>query len=292
MTTSSYAKINLGLKVLGERPDGFHDIISVFHEVDLADEITLSPSVCGTIGVSSSSPYAPDGPENLAYKAADVLRRSVNRPELGVDISILKRVPAGGGLGGGSSNAGLIIRTLNRIWNLGLPNDRLIDLAASIGSDVPFFVHGGCALVTGRGETIQPVDSTEDPVIVLVDPGFAVSTPWAFGKLSMELTRSSPYIRFLNSVRTSGKVDLLDLFCLLENDFLPLVGARYPSVQRILSLICEAGALGASMSGTGATLYGGFARASDAQEATDRLEDQGYTAHLCKPVRRLSRNVQ
>ena len=130
MTASSYAKINLGLKVLQERPDGFHDIISIFHEVDLADEITLSPSVCGTIGVSPSSPDAPDGPENLAYKAADVLRRSVNRPELGVDISILKRVPAGGGLGGGSSNAGLIIRKLNRIWNLGLPNDRLIDLAA------------------------------------------------------------------------------------------------------------------------------------------------------------------
>ena len=290
MTASSYAKINLGLKVLGKRPDGFHDIISVFHEVDLADEITLSPSESGRIRVTSSSSNAPDGPGNLAYQAAEVLRRSVDRPELGVDICILKRIPTGGGLGGGSSNAGLTLCELNRIWNLGLPNDRLLDVAASVGSDVPFFVQGGAALVTGRGETIQPGDSTGDPAIVLVDPGFAVSTPWAFGKLNIGLTRSSPYIRFLNSVRTSGQVDLLDLFSLFENDFLPLVGARYPSVQRILSLIRESGALGASMSGTGATLYGGFARASDAQEAADRLQDQGYTVHLCRPVRRLSRS--
>ena len=290
MTASSYAKINLGLKVLRKRRDGFHDIISVFHEVDLADEITLSPSESGRIRVTSSSSNAPDGPGNLAYQAADVLRRSVDRPELGVDIFILKRIPTGGGLGGGSSNAGLTLCELNRIWNLGLPNDRLLDVAASVGSDVPFFVQGGAALVTGRGETIQPVDSSGDPVIVLVDPGFAVSTPWAFGKLNIELTRSSPYIRFLNSVRTSGQVDLLDLFSLFENDFLSLVGARYPSVQRILSLIRESGALGASMSGTGATLYGGFARASDAQEAADRLQDQGYTVHLCRPVCRLSRS--
>ena len=289
MKVYSHAKINLGLQILGKRPDGFHDLISVFHEIDLADEITLKPTDDGKITVSSSSSEVPNGPDNLAYRAADVLRRSVSRSELGADITIDKRIPVGGGLGGGSSNAGRILHELNKIWNLGLQEDQLVDLAAFIGSDVPFFLKGGCALVTGRGENIQSVESFGDPVFILVDPGFAVSTPWAFGKLNIELTKASPYINFLNSVCASGKVDLLELVSVVENDFLPLICARYPSVQRILSLIREAGALGASMSGTGATLYGVFAQLSDAQETIDCLQVQGYAARLCRPLRRLSR---
>ncbi len=288
MKLFSYAKINLGLKVLGKREDGYHDILSLFHEIDLADTLTVRALETDDLRVTSLGAGIPDGPDNLAYRAADALRIATNRPELGAEIDILKQIPAGGGLGGGSSNAGSTLVALNKLWDLNLAADRLATLGASIGSDVPFFIRGGTALVTGRGEHLQRIDSEGDPVLVLVEPGFGVSTPWAFGKVNIELTSDSPYIRFLNSVCDCGKVDLLDLLAAVENDFLTVVAARYPSIQHILSVLREGGAAGASMSGTGATLYGGFAQESDAQMTIDRLRNRGYTVRLCRPVRRLS----
>ena len=288
MKILAHAKINLGLKVEGKRPDGFHDIASIFQEVDLSDEITIESLGDGLIDVDCPSSDVPGGSTNLAYRAADALRETVCRPDLGASILIRKRIPSGGGLGGGSSDAAAVLVALNKEWELELTSEQLAGIGAEIGSDVPFFVEGGTALVSGRGENIQILDSKGDPAILLVNPGFSVSTPWAFRNLTMELTSEGPYIRFLNSIRVSGKVDLLDLISRIENDFLPLISARYPSVQRILSVIRDAGALGASMSGTGATLYGGFARSDDARAAISCLQSQGYEAHLCKPVRRLS----
>ena len=288
MNYLSYAKINVGLRVLGKRPDGFHDILSLFLEVDLADELTILPGSDGTITVRCSDPYIPDGPDNLVYQAVEALRQAANDDTLGCEIRIDKRIPSGGGLGGGSSNAALAISRLKDIWKTGLGDRDLHLVAQKIGSDVPFFLRGGCARVSGRGENVQTVDFTGNPCLVLVHPGFSVRTPWAFSKLNIELTTECPYIRFLNSVRVSGSVDLFELFAVVENDFLMLVASRYPSVERILSLIRDAGAECASMSGTGATLYGGFADEAVAQEAAERLRDQGYTAHLCRPIRRLS----
>jgi 4-diphosphocytidyl-2-C-methyl-D-erythritol kinase len=286
----SYAKLNLGLKVMGKRVDGFHDICSVFLEVDLADKLRIGSRSDGQILVTCSAPEVPDGNQNIAYRTAQALRHSVGNPDLGCEIAIEKRIPSGGGLGGGSSNAAAALIHLNGEWNLGLSREQLLKIAAGIGSDVPFFLTGGCAYVEGRGEYVQPVDFTGYPVIVLVNPGFMVSTPWAFGKLNIELTTESLYIRFLNSVRKSGEVDLHRLMKVVDNDFLDLISTRYPSVQRILSLLRDGGAECASMSGTGATLFGSFASDTDARGAADCLRDQGYVAHLCRPVGRVVRN--
>jgi 4-diphosphocytidyl-2-C-methyl-D-erythritol kinase len=286
----SYAKLNLGLKVMGKRVEGFHDICSVFQEVDLSDELSIGSRSDGQILVTCSDPDVPDGSQNIAYRAAEALRFSVGNLDLGCEIAIEKRIPSGGGLGGGSSNAAAALVHLNGEWDLGLGREQLLELAAGIGSDVPFFLTGGCAYVEGRGECVQPVDFTGSPVIVLVNPGFGVSTPWAFGKLNIELTTECPYIRFLNSVRKSGKVDLHGLMKVVDNDFLDLISARYPSVQRILSLLRDRGAECASMSGTGSTLFGSFASNTDARGAVERLRAQGYGAHLCRPVGRVGRN--
>ena len=291
MKIESYAKINLGLKVVGKRQDGFHDIISLFLEVDLADELTILNRSDGEIRVLCSDPRIPDGGDNLVFHAADALRRAANDESLGCEIEIQKRIPSGGGLGGGSSNAAAAISRLNEIWNTRLGHDGLRRVSESVGSDVPFFLTGGCASVSGRGEIVQPIDFSGNPAIVLVDPGFCVPTAWAFGKLNIELTTECPYIRLMNSVRDSGNVDLHALFRFVDNDFLTLVAARYLSVHRILSLIRDSGAECASMSGTGATLYGGFADETLAREAIDRLRNQGYIAHLCRPVRRLRHSL-
>lgn len=286
MNIHSYAKLNFGLKVERKRDDGFHDILSIFHEVDLYDDLIVTSRPDGAIEVVCESPGVPEGFGNLAYRAATVLRDSVNRQDLGATIEIRKRIPAGGGLGGGSGNAAGTLIALNRLWDLGVARTTLEEMGARIGSDVPFSIRGGASVVTGRGEYLQAIDSTGDLTLVLVDPGFSVSTPWAFGKLNIKLTSQGPYTRFLNSVRAAGEVDLLDLMLVVENDFLPVIQARFPSVQRILSVLRSSGAIGASMSGTGATLYGGFASEEGAQAAVARLRHQGYASLSCKPLRR------
>lgn len=286
MNIQSCAKLNLGLKVTGKRDDGFHDILSVFQEIDLADEMHLASRADGKLRVTASDASVPDGRENLVYAAADRLRESVGRRDLGADVAIRKAIPVGGGLGGGSGNAGRALTALNALWGLGLDAAALDALAASVGSDVPFFLRGGTAVVAGRGETITPIAADGEVVFVLAFPGMSVPTPWAFGKLNMELTPGGPYIRFLNSVRSSGQVNLLDLMQVVENDFLPVVSARFPSLKRILAVIRDGGALCASMTGTGATLFGGFEREADARLTVDRLQDQGYRACLSRPVAR------
>lgn len=286
MRLSSYAKVNLGLKVVGRRDDGFHNIASLFHEVDLCDTLELTND--DGIRVECDDPTVPDGTENLVYRAAEALRSEAGQEaEFGCYIKIEKRIPSGGGLGGGSGNAAAALVGLSELWGLDFGIPKLRQIAETIGSDVPFAIEGGAAVVTGRGEVLDAVSSTGEVWLVLVSPGFQVSTPWAFQNLNIELTPEGPYIRFLNSVRASGEVDLLDLISRVENDFLSLVSARFPSVQRILSVLRGEGALAASMSGTGATLYGGFSQAERANAAVTRLQGEGYDVHLCKPVRRL-----
>ena len=284
MKIDSYAKLNLGLVVVGRREDGYHDIQSVFQEVDLADRITISNSE--SLSVTSDDPSVPDGEENLVYRAAAALRDALRRPELSANIKIEKHIPAGGGLGGGSSNAASSMHALTSFWDLDLQRARMAKIGETIGADVPFFMTGGTACVSGKGDIVQPIDCEGDVSFVLVDPGYRVATPWAFGKLNMKLTIDSPYIRFLNSARGSGKVDIYELFGLIKNDFLPVVEARYPSTERILSVLRGGGAKVASMSGTGSTLYGGFALESDALSTIEHLRSLGYPARFCRPVRR------
>jgi 4-diphosphocytidyl-2-C-methyl-D-erythritol kinase len=151
------AKLNLTLEVLGKREDGYHEIRSVMQTIDVYDRLTLSPGA--SIGLFVSGPEAAGVPEDptrdLAYRAAVALRDATGRTDLGARIELEKRIPAGAGLGGGSSDAAAVLRGLNRLWELGL-DDRLPEIAASLGSDVAFFLKGGTALVSGRGETVEP----------------------------------------------------------------------------------------------------------------------------------------
>ena len=145
------AKLNLGLRILGRRPDGYHDIVSVLQTVDLCDRMVFTPAPPGETLVHCDNPDVPDGPENLVYRAVEILRRATGAGH-GVRVDLNKRIPTGAGLGGGSSNAATALRALDRLWGLDLRPERLAALAAELGSDVPFFLTGGTAVVTGRGE--------------------------------------------------------------------------------------------------------------------------------------------
>ena len=275
------AKLNLGLKVLRRRGDGYHDIVSVLQTVDLCDRLAFSPAAAGETLVCCDHPDVPGGPENLVFLAVELLRRETGAGR-GVRVDLEKRIPTGAGLGGGSSNAAATLRALDRLWGLRLGTARLSGLAAEIGSDVPFFLTGGTALVTGRGERIRPVDWEDEFWYVLVYPGFPVSTAWAYRNVRIGLTETSAYGTFLDFAEKSGRICAGRLFACMGNDFLPVVQAAGRGVARILAALAEGGAVACSVSGSGSTLFGVFRDARQASAAVVRVRGRGRRVYLCR----------
>ena len=274
------AKLNLGLKVLRRREDGYHDILSVFQTLDLHDRLIFEPAGRGETEVFCDDPEIPTGRENLVYRAVEILREAAGT-DLGVRVILEKRIPVGAGLGGGSSDAAAVLRVLRRMWKLHLSRARLQDLAGQLGSDVPFFLRGGTAMVTGRGERLRHIPWQADVAYVLIYPGFQVSSGWAYRNLKITLTETSKYINFLSSVEEEGQMCPAALLGCLENDFLPLVKATYPEVGEILAALADAGADACSLSGSGSTLYGVFRKGG--AEAAAGLRARGYRVYFCHP---------
>jgi 4-diphosphocytidyl-2-C-methyl-D-erythritol kinase len=177
---SAAAKVNLTLEVLGRRGDGYHEVRTVMQTIDLADRVALEE--CDAIELTTKAPGVPTDSTNLAMKAALALRDAA-RIEHGVRIALDKRIPVAGGLGGGSTDAAAVLLGLNRLWRLRWPLARLEEIAVTLGMDVPFFLRGGAALGTGRGECLKPLQ-TVGLSLVLVSPGIAVSTAETYGRLT------------------------------------------------------------------------------------------------------------
>lgn len=298
------AKLNLGLKILGRRPDGYRDILSVFQTVDLCDRLILKPDAEGQTRLVCSDPSLPTGDDNLVCRAVAVFRRATG-DRRGVHLTLEKHIPVGAGLGGGSSDAAAVLRGLNQMWQAGFSPEALCALGAQLGSDVPFLMRPGTAIVTGRGEQVRYVAWRSPVVYVLVYPGFSVSTAWAYNALSQVrengpicdragrgivpgfdignvLTEASEYANFLNSMRFDG-ISARDLAPLLENDFLPIVANAHPHVFSILEQFRAGGALAVSMSGSGSTLYGVYDSRETAEAVRATLQALGHRVFLCRP---------
>ena len=275
------AKLNLGLKILGRRADGYHDIVSVLQTVDLCDRLVFTPAAPGETLIVCDHPDVPEGPKNLVHRAVEILRRATGADH-GVRVDLNKRIPTGAGLGGGSSDAATSLRALDRLWGLHLHPEKLAALAAELGSDVPFFLTGGTAVVTGRGERIRPVDWGGEFWYVLVYPGFPVSTAWAYRNVRIGLTETRAYGRFLDFTIKSGRICAGRLFACLENDFLPLVEAASTDVARILTALVGEGAVACSLSGSGSTLFGVFREARQASAAVALVQGRGRRVYLCR----------
>ena len=205
-----------GLKILGRRDDGFHDILSVFQTIDLCDRLVFKPAGQGRIILSCDDADLSVGPDNLVYQAV-LAFRDYTGMDRGVEIALEKRIPMAAGLGGGSSDAAAVLRVLNRAWEAGLSSGELREIGASLGSDVPFFVRQkGTAIVGGRGEKLRYVPWSADVVYVLICPGFQVHTGWAFANYKKTLTGHGEYDSFLNSVKN---LPVSGFFERIENDF-------------------------------------------------------------------------
>jgi 4-diphosphocytidyl-2-C-methyl-D-erythritol kinase len=274
----SYAKVNLGLEVLGSRQDGYHELRTLFQTIDLHDDVTLRPHRRDVV-VRCDHPGVPEGEGNLAARAAQLLRR-YGRVSGGVEITIAKRIPVGGGLGGGSSNAAAVLMALDRLWRLGLGPARLHPLARKLGADVPYFLMGGTALGLGRGDEVYPLRQQVDAHVVVVDPQRPVSTARVFARVAASLTpRENSYtiFRFV-SCDLGGSSSLGILTNELETAALEEVPELRQAVRRIRGLLVREGALLASLSGSGSSYFGVFDDRRRAERAGAALREAGFVA--------------
>lgn len=286
MEVSAYAKLNLGLKIVGRRSDGYHDILSVFQTIDLCDHLKFEEIAAGHTEVVCSDPTLPVGSENLAYRAVDALREATGFGR-GVRIFLTKRIPVGAGLGGGSADAAAVLRVLNDAWGLGMSDSRLREMASHIGSDVPFFLRSGTAVVSGRGEDLRYADWSSEVRYVLVHPPFTVSTGWAYQQaseqISLTLTGRSKYVSFINSI-AGGPVCARDLFACVENDFEAVVAEAWPALPDIRRALQEMGADVCCLTGSGSVMYGAFFDVAAANQAAASLRQDGRRVFLCRPL--------
>lgn len=254
------AKINLCLRVRGRRPDGFHDIESLFFQVDLYDRLAFYPAP--ELELCCSGFDAGNPTDNLVLQAARRLAERYGVRE-GVRLELTKNIPSGAGLGGGSSDAATALSGLNRFWNLGLSLETLHGEAEALGSDVPFFLYGPAARVSGRGEVVKPFTPAESFHAVLVKPGCSVSTAWAYRALSLTKNRQN---NRLSCFGLAGG-DLLSVASALWNDFETIVFERFPEIGEIKARLVAQGSCGALMSGSGAAVVGLFEDPEVARQA-------------------------
>jgi len=281
ITMRSYAKVNLTLDVLGKRPDGFHAIESVMQTISLHDTVTLRVGDRQGIRVTCDMPGIPTGEANLAYKAALLFFESRGIAP-GMDIQIEKRIPPQAGLGGGSSNAAAVLRALSRMLER---EGELMGLAAQIGSDVPFFLVGGTAFVSSRGEEVQPLPDIRTWWLAIVKPPFGVSTTWAYQRLDemrkAVCERESHSRRILRYIEAASP--LPDL---LWNDLeLPVI-ERYPGIGEAKESLLRVGARGALMCGSGSAVFGLFDSEDEAHKAVGQLGQNLGELFLAKTISR------
>ncbi len=263
MIVRSFAKINLGLEIVRKRPDGYHDIRTLFQTVSLADEIVFEPAPEGVLELAGDDPSIAWDRTNLVHRAARLLQseRGAGR---GARIAVRKTVPAGRGLGGGSSNAAATLLALNEIWGLGLGAAELAPLARRLGADVPFFLQGGLCLGEDIGDRLTPLQDLAPLSCLLVFPPFPISTPSIYAGVDASLTspaKDSRIVRFLES----GDLGLL------ENDLERVIFRAHPELERWTSFFREQGALLSQVSGSGSAVYGLFPDPASAEAARRRL---------------------
>jgi 4-diphosphocytidyl-2-C-methyl-D-erythritol kinase len=257
MTLNSPCKINLLLNILGKRADGFHELETIMHPVRVCDQLTFQRIPSG-ISLTCSDSQLPTGPENLVYKAAALFLETTKIRD-GVAIHLEKRIPVAAGLGGGSGNAATTLKALNQLFEYPADNAQMNAMAASLGSDIPFFLQDGPALGTGRGEIIQPLAPfpiLEGTSIILVQPGFGISTPWAYGQLARfpEALHGQPG-------RAQKLIDLLQTGPLetaadgLYNSLEAPALEKYPLLALFQDFFRENGAVGTLMSGSGSASF-------------------------------------
>lgn len=262
---SAPAKINLQLRIVGRREDGYHLLSTLMQKIDLVDEVTLRPGEGIVLRCPDSD--LPDDETNLAWRAAELFRQTMGARlpvTFGVEITLKKNIPVAAGLGGGSSDAAAVLLGLDRLFGTACNREELIDMGVRLGADVPFFVvPEAAAWASGIGEVLEPAPVLDETLILLVNPGFSVSTRWAFETFALTAPKNIFNLTSSQNESQPQPVENLHFFGGWEggdlvNDLETVTITKYPEIQTIKERLVRGGAVGAMMSGSGATVFGVF----------------------------------
>ena len=274
----SYAKVNLGLKILELLPDNYHSIFTIMQEIDLYDNIEIHPNKSQKLAIQcEGSIEVPNNSENLCMKAAQLIVNNYNI-NCGLNIALYKNIPTGSGLGGGSSNAAAVLCALNNMFELNISNQRLHDLAFELGCDIPFFINGGIQISEGKGEKLTKLNiDLSNYFILLIHPKFNVSTKWAYSFFKNNLPNTFDCDKF-RSFQASPDWELF------ENDFENIIKSTYPEVVKIRKMLESQSSLFVSLSGSGSTMFGVFKNFLKADIAYQKFKT--YNCHIVQPLKR------
>lgn len=276
ITVKAPAKVNYRLDVLRRRADGYHDLRMIMQRIDLCDDIVLTVSSQPGIRVSCGRDGVPDGPGNIAWRAADALLRSCD-VQKGLDIAITKRIPVAAGLGGGSSDGASVLMGVNELLDLGVGDQQLMEIGLKLGADVPFFVFKQTALAEGVGEVLTALEHVPPAWLVIVNPHIHVSTAWVYQNL--QLTNIRPQDKIPRFYKDVG-----DLVAVLANDLESVTIPRYPVIGEIKRQLLTAGCRGALMSGSGPTVFGLCDQERVAREIARQMSREGWFAEAVKTL--------
>ena len=278
----AYAKVNLTLDVLGKRPDGYHDLQSVMQTISLRDDIEIDIGTGKPWKLLCSREDIPCDERNLAWKAAKVYCEAMNKDPNGLEIRITKRIPSQAGLGGGSADAAAVLRALNEHYGNPLSVMALAELGAQVGSDVPFCVVGGTAMVEGRGERIRMLPAMPDCVFVVCKPDFSISTPELFKKIDEKAIAKRPDNRAMESAILAGDLGrVAENFC---NVFDPVVTEEHLELNYIKSIFNSYGSVGQQMTGSGSAVFCVVPEFEFAAVICNMLRDNYPQVFIAKPV--------
>ena len=279
LSRRAYAKLNLGLEVLGRRDDGFHDLVTVFQTVSLFDEMTASPAA--EFSIRCRNP-ALTGRRNLVWQAADLLREESGGDQ-GAVIRLEKSIPVSAGLGGGSSDAAAALVLLDRLWELDWPEERLVEAAGRLGSDVPFFLRGGAALARGRGEVLEALPTPRDQWFVLLMPNIRLrgKTPTLYRRLRpADFTDGSTTEGLAESLRAGAPLEEANMVNTFERAALE----TFPGLDRFWNALEVAVGHPAHLSGSGPSLFARVESRDEGSEALESLARSGFSAQLVQAV--------
>ncbi len=291
----SPAKINLHLEIIGKREDGYHELAMIMQNIDLSDYIEFENNQIGEIELNSDCQDLSLNDDNLIVKAANYIREKSNDRKLGANIFLKKNIPIGAGLAGGSSNAAATLIGLNKLWDLNLDYDAILSICAKLGSDVPFFVNGGCQFCFGRGEILEKYNSEYDyGVILLKNPKLSISTAEIYKKYSKEFcskyyAKSEKINIIRNDLRINGLKELScqDQILKIKNDLQIIVAEENDSVKQALNLLSNLkNCFSFSMSGSGPTCFALFKDIKKANEVFEQnkkmFNNNGFEAWVCR----------
>lgn len=281
ISLKAYAKINIGLDVTGKLPDGYHLVKMIMQNIDLYDEVVLTENASGDIRLDMNVDFLPTDERNLAYKAAKLMKEDFGI-DRGIDIYIRKNIPAAAGMAGGSTDAAAVMTGMNKLFDLNIDRNILMEHGLKLGADVPYCIMGGTALAEGIGEKLTQLSPCPDCYVLVAKPDISVSTAYVYTNLVLDDTTVHPDIDMVRNALESGDIRTAaqNMGNLLEN----VTQKEYPVISEIKHIMDDNGALGSLMSGSGPTVFGLFDDYGTALECLAAVDksDKAKDIHLVK----------